>query len=120
MSTNFQQPGMVYDYTAPANVASGEVVKIGSTLGVALSPITSGSVGSVYTCGVFVVPKVSAAVIAQGDPVVFKNATKSFDAKGATTAAGDVTGASAVAFEAAGAGVTSIAIRFTGVPGTVI
>lgn len=119
MSKNFLQPGMVYQVTAVDDIASGDVVAIGSTLGVALSNIPAGTTGSVHTCGVFVVPKVANAVIAQGDPVVFKANSKSFAAKSAQTATGDITGGSAVAFEAAPAGATTVAIRFTGVPGVV-
>ena len=42
-----------------------------------------------------------------------------FDDNAAIAATGDVTGPCAVAFEAAGNGVTTLAVKFTGVPGTV-
>ena len=41
-----------------------------------------------------------------------------FDDNLATPASGDITVGAAVAFEAAGNGVTSIKVKFTGVPGT--
>ena len=69
--------------------------------------------------GVFRVPKVSGAVIAQGERLVWDASAAAFDDSLATPATGDVSGEAAVAFEAAGNGVTSIAVRFTGVPGTV-
>lgn len=119
MSKNFVQPGMVMQITASAPIASGEVVKVGNTLGVALVNLAAGESGSVQVCGVFTVPKVENSVIAQGEALVFKAASKSFAAGDADTAAGDVTGGSAVAFEGAGAGQTSVAVKFTGVPGTV-
>jgi hypothetical protein len=69
------------------------------------------------------VPKVSGAVIAQGESLTWDVSAGSgagaFDDNAATPASGDVTGAAAFAFEAAGAGVTSLAVFFTGVPGTV-
>lgn len=119
MTTNFKQEGNVLQYTASSNVAAGDVVKAGNILGVALVDIPSGSTGSVATKGVFVVPKVSGAVIAQGESLTWDVSAGAFDDNLATPSAGDVTGAAAYAFEAAGNGVTSLAVCFTGVPGTV-
>lgn len=120
MSSNYQQPGEVIDYTnAGTAIAAGDVVRIGKILGVALVDIANGATGSVQISGVFTVPKVSAAVIAQGENLTWDASAAAFDDNAATPATGDVTGAPAVAFEAAGAGVTSMAVKFTGVPGTV-
>ncbi len=121
MATNYQQSGAVFDWANATGsaVSSGDVVKIGNILGVALVDIADGATGSVQTEGVFVVPKVSAAVIAQGESLVWDASAGAFDDSAATPATGDVSGAPAVAFEAAGNGVTSLAVRFTGVPGTV-
>ena len=69
--------------------------------------------------GVFTVPKVSGAVIANGETLTWDASAAAFDDNAATPATGDVTGPSACAFEAAGSGVTSLAVKFTGVPGTV-
>ncbi|WP_444945046.1 DUF2190 family protein [Microbulbifer sp. ZKSA006] len=66
--------------------------------------------------GVFTVPKVSAAEINQGESLTWVVASSSFDDNAAT---GDITGSTAFAAEAAGDGVTSFAVKFTGVPGTV-
>lgn len=123
MATNYVQPGDVIQYTAGADISSGAVVKIGNILGVALADIANGSTGSVAIRGVFTVPKVSGAVIAQGESLTWDVSAASgageFDDNAATPATGDVTGAAAVAFEGAGSGVTSLDVYFTGVPGTV-
>jgi predicted RecA/RadA family phage recombinase len=94
------------------------VVAIGNILGVALVDIANGATGSVGIRGVFTVPKVSAAVIAQGESLTWDVSAGKFDDNAATPATGDITGAPAVAFEAAGNGVTSLDVLFTGVPGT--
>lgn len=121
MATNYQQPGEVIDWTNATGTAvdSGAVVRVGNILGVALVDIANGASGSVQIQGVFRVPKVSAAVIAQGESLTWDASARAFDDNAATPATGDVTGAPAVAFEAAGATVTEIAVRFTGTPGTV-
>jgi predicted RecA/RadA family phage recombinase len=121
MATNHVQPGKVLDYTnnTGSAISSGDVVKVGQILGVALVDIAVGESGSVQIDGVFTVPKVSAAVIAQGEGLTWDVSAGAFDDNAATPATGDVTGAPAVAFEAAGNGVTEIDVKFTGVPGTV-
>jgi len=116
---NFEQPGDVITFTAGANLASGAVVRIGALLGVSTGTVASGAVGEAKITGVFRVPKVSGAVIAQGERLVWDASAAAFDDSLATPATGDVSGEAAVAWEAAGNGVTSIAVRFTGVPGVV-
>lgn len=117
MTTNFIQPGKVIDYTAGSAVTAGAVVAIGQILGVALENIAAGATGSVQVEGVFEVPKVTTAVIAQGDPVLWDASAGKFDAKGATPATGDILG-SAVAFKAGANGETTAWIKFTSVHGT--
>ena len=119
MATNLKQPGDTMTITAGSNITSGQVVKVGEILGVAATDIASGSTGAIYIEGVFTVPKVSGAVIAQGESLTWDVSAGAFDDNAATPATGDVTGAPAVAFEAAGNGVTTLAVRFTGTPGTV-
>ncbi|WP_341674951.1 capsid cement protein [Niveibacterium sp. SC-1] len=119
MAKNYVQPGEVIDYTPSAAVTSGQVVKVGSTLGVALVDIAANATGAVQITGVFRCPKVTTAVIAQGDPVLWDVSAGKFDAKGAAPATGDVSGPSAIAFAAAGNGATEVLIKFTGVAGTV-
>lgn len=116
---NTVQAGNVIPFTAGATTISGQVVRIGNLLGVSTADVANGAAGLASIDGVFTVPKVSAAVIAAGESLTWDASAAAFDDNAATPAAGDVTGAAAVAFEAAGNGVTSLAVRFTGVPGTV-
>lgn len=120
MAKKFIQPGEVITWTNATGsaVLAGAVVAIGQILGVALVDIANGASGSVQITGVFEVPKVSAAVIAQGESLLWDVSAGQFDAKSATPATGDISGPPAVAFEAAGNGVTTLKVKFTGVPGT--
>lgn len=121
MATNYVQEGKVLPYTVPSSttIASGQVVKAGNVLGVALAGGTAGDVIQLQTEGVFTVPKVSAAVIAVGESLTWDVSAAAFDDNAATPASGDVTGAAAYAFEASAATKTSLKVKFTGVPGTV-
>lgn len=119
MATNYVAPGKTMTITAGANLTSGQVVRVGQSLCVALEAIANGATGMVATEGVFTVPKVSGAVIAQGERLVWDASAAAFDDNAATPATGDVTGEAAVAFEASGNGVTSMKVKFTGVPGLV-
>jgi predicted RecA/RadA family phage recombinase len=113
------QPGKVIDFVAAATVVAGQVVRIGQILGVAVNDVANGATGQAHIEGVFTVPKVSAAVIAKGEALTWDASAAAFDDNAATPATGDVTGPPAVAWEAAGNGVTSMAVKLTGVPGTV-
>lgn len=120
MASNYVQCGDVINWTNGGSaVSSGDVVVIGQILGVALVDIANGATGAVAIEGVYTVPKVSGAVIAQGESLSWDVSAVGFDDNAASPATGDVTGAPAVAAEAAGNGVTSIAVKFTGIPGTV-
>lgn len=121
---NFKQTGDVITVPAASGaVTSGQVVKIGNTLAVACHAAANGQPFEAKRTGVFIVPKVSGAVIAQGETLTWDVSANSgagaFDDNLATPATGDVTGAAAFAYEAAGNGSTSIAVMFTGTPGTV-
>lgn len=116
---NFIQPGKVIDIIAAAALASGQVVRVGQILGVAVSDVAINQPGQVHIEGVFNVPKVAGAVIAKGESLTWDASAAAFDDNLAVVASGDVQGAPAVAFEAAGNGAVSLAVRFTGVPGTV-
>ena len=120
MASNYVQPGEVIDWTnaTGGDKAAGAVVAIGQMLGVALVAIANGATGSVRIRGVFEVPKVSGAVIAAGESLVWDASAGAFDDNLATPAAGDISGPPAVAVEAAGNGVTAINVLFTGTPGT--
>ncbi|WP_339678346.1 DUF2190 family protein [uncultured Zhongshania sp.] len=119
MADNYVAAGNVLDHTASGDIASGAVVVMGNILGVALDAIANGETGPVQIKGVFTVPKVSGAVIAQGDSLTYDITAEAFDDNAATAAAGDITGAAAVAAAAAGDGATTMQVLLTGVPGVV-
>lgn len=119
MATTLQSDGSVIDYAnTGAAISSGAAVKIGGTstsamLGVALTDIaaTTGN-GAVAIEGVFDIPKVSAAVIAKGERVLWDASAAAVDDDAATPATGDFF--CGTAWEAAGNGVTTIAVKLYG------
>lgn len=120
MSSNYVQPGETIAWTngTGSAVAAGAVVAIGQIIGVALVDIAIAASGSVGIKGVFTLPKVTGAVIAAGESLVWDVSAGKFDDNLATPAAGDISGAPAVAVEAAGNGATTLKVLLTGVPGT--
>ncbi|WP_444902133.1 capsid cement protein [Microbulbifer sp. SSSA007] len=82
----------------------------------ALDNIAIGASGIVAIEGVFMVPKVTGVVIGQGQTLTWDVSAEAFDDATATAASGDITGHTAFAAED---GVTSVGVKFTGVPGTV-
>ncbi|WHI52976.1 DUF2190 family protein [Microbulbifer sp. MLAF003] len=121
MATNFVQDGRMLDYTnsTSAVITSGQVLAVGAVLGVAMDDIAVGASGVIAIEGVFTVPKVSAAEISQGETLTWDVSVAAFNNSAATAATGDITGPTAFAAEAAGNSITSLAVKFTGVPGTV-
>lgn len=122
MAGNYLAEGCVIQWTnAGTAVTSGDPVAIGSNgdavIGVALVDIANGATGSVQIEGVFELPKVSAAVIAAGEYVIWDSSAGAFDDNAATPASGDVANG-ALAIEAAGNGVLTVKVKLTGVPGT--
>lgn len=73
---NFVQHGVNLTLPAPANVLSGDVVIVGSILGIAAGTAASGADLDVVTEGVFALPKVAALAIAIGDTVYWDGAAK--------------------------------------------
>lgn len=123
MAVNYIQPGEVLTYTnaTGSDIAAGRVVKLGATedctLAVALVDIANGAAGEVRRCGVFTVPKVSAAVFAQGESLIWDSSAGAFDDNQAPPASGDVSGS--VIAAAAGANTeTTCKALFLGIPGT--
>ena len=104
-----------------SDISSGDIVVMGSTgdatLGVALVDIADGESGSVgFNCGV-TADKVSAAVFADGESLIWDSSVSKFDDNAATAASGDVTGSSRA--DAAGANTeTTCSVWLTGIPGT--
>lgn len=99
-------------------VVAGQVVVVGQQLAIACTDIASGATGEVALDGMFVVPKVTTAVIANGEMVLWDVSAGKFDAKSATPATGDVSNA-AIAAEAAGNGATTIRIQLANRLGSV-
>jgi predicted RecA/RadA family phage recombinase len=62
MATNYVQEGKTLNYTAGADITSGQFVLIGTIGGVAKTDIANGKTGAVHVCGVFSLPKASGAV----------------------------------------------------------
>lgn len=120
MAKNYESDGNTIQWTngTGAAVASGQLVKVGpGMLGVALVAIAIGATGSVAVEGVFSgVPKVSAAVFAQGEKLVWdvtaNGGLGAFDDSAAAPAAGDVTGG-AVAWVAGTNGQTTCTVKLT-------
>lgn len=111
MATNYLQPGEVIDYTPSGSpVSSGDVVVIGTRIGVALTDIAVGEPGSVQTEGVFRLPKTAGVgeAIAQGVDVYWDGAViTASDGAGANTPAGYV-------FAAAGDNDATVAVKLIG------
>ena len=120
MTTKYIEEGKTLDYTnAGSAIASGDVVIVAGLIGVAHDDIaaTTGT-GVLHTDGVFELPKVSAAVIAAGEDVIWDVSAGAFDDNLATPGTGDVS-KGATAWEAAGNGVTTVKVKLHGVAGTV-
>ncbi|MBS0371892.1 MAG: DUF2190 family protein [Proteobacteria bacterium] len=120
MAKNYESDGNTIQWTngTGAAVASGQLVKVGpSMLGVALVALANGATGSVAVEGVFSgVPKVSAAVFAQGEKLIWdvsaNGALGAFDDSAATPATGDVTGG-AIAWVAGANTETTCTVKLT-------
>lgn len=73
---NYVQRGDTLDVTAAAIVASGDVVVIGSIIGVSNVDAAIGEKFALDVVGVFNLPKVSALAINLGDKVYWDSANK--------------------------------------------
>lgn len=103
---NFVQDGKILTYTAGAAIGAGEVVKIGSLVGIAqTAAAASGDVITVSTEGVFEVACKSSDVITQGAPLAWDSANSEF-----TLDLTDNTFAG-YAWTAAASGVTTVHIK---------
>lgn len=105
MTTKFKQPGKVLDYVAGATIVSGAVVVAGAWVGVALADIANTATGPVAVEGVYTLAKKSADTFVQG-AVVYWDAV---NGQITSTASGNT--AAGHAFNAAGAGVTTIDVK---------
>ena len=95
---NFVSDGNTVSYTngGGSTIPSGTLVKAGHTLGWAITDIPAGGTGTLRIRGKGTAPKVSAAVFAVGEKLVFDVSANSgvgaFDDSAATPASGDITG----------------------------
>lgn len=90
MTNKFNAPGKTMNVTLGGTVAVNDVDVIGTALlGVAISAGVSGDVIAYAIDGVYTIPKVSAAVIAQGEQVLFDVSAGKVDDDAATPATGD-------------------------------
>lgn len=108
---NYVDNGTTVNYTNGGGsvIASGSAIKMGHSIGVALTDIAVGATGAVQVAGKVTVPKVAAAVFAVGEKLIWVAAAAAFDDSLAVAAAGDITGA-AVAAVAGAAGQTTCTV----------
>lgn len=66
---SYVQDGDILDYTPAAAVAAGEVVVIGSLVGVAPRPIAANVMGALAVEGVYEIPCATGATGAQGSAI---------------------------------------------------
>jgi predicted RecA/RadA family phage recombinase len=71
---NYVQKGENITVTSATAASSGEIVKIGSMIGIAAGDAAIGDDLDLVTTGVFELPKVSTDALAVGDTVYFKSA----------------------------------------------
>lgn len=72
---NFIQNGDVLTVIAPADVVSGQIVKVGQLIGVAVTDAKSGDPVEIKRKGVFDLPKATGALTA-GDPLYYDGSAK--------------------------------------------
>ena len=105
----FIQDGNIITVTAATNIASGGGVLIGSIFGIAAADAVTGDEVEIATKGVYELPKLSTAVIAQGDRVAWNSST------GKIVAPATGMAPIGVATEAAGNGTATIKVRLDGI-----
>lgn len=115
MTIKAQQDGKVITYSNTGSaITAGSVVVMSHMIGIALTDIaaTSGT-GAVAVEGVFSgIPKVTAAVFAVGEKLIWDTSAGKFDDAAATPASGDITGA-VVAWVAGANGETTCTVKLT-------
>lgn len=104
MTTKYVMSGDVIDYPAGSAVSSGQILLIGSRIGVAMTAIAAGAIGAVRMEGVFTVAKLTTDVVAQGDLLYWDAGNTRLTITASTH---KVAG---YAFKAAGNGVTTVEI----------
>ena len=104
------QTGHVITVTTPAGgIASGDGLIVGNIFGIAAYSAAEGDPLELATTGVYKLPKASAAVLTVGARVAWDNTAKQVNMPGAGRFP------IGIATEAAGNGITSVAVRLDGV-----
>ena len=80
MTAKYWQKGEVLDYKASAAVKNGEVVSLGTRIGVAGEDIAAGETGHLHVVGVFEMEKATGAMT-MGAAVYYDEAAKKIDKK---------------------------------------
>lgn len=111
---NYVSDGKTINFTNTTGspIPNGAVVPLADILGIAQSDIAIGDAGVLHLQGVFELPKVSGAVFAVGEKLLWDASAGAFDDSAATPAAGDVMGG-AVAWAAGSAGQLVCLARLT-------
>lgn len=104
------QKGESLDYTntGSAKIGFGDVIVIGSHIGIAGDDIAAGETGAVHVTGVFMLPKADSGAIAVGTDVKWDNAN------GVAAAAGSGDTVIGYAAAAAAAADTSVFVKLNG------
>ena len=108
MKATYYQRGETLDYTATKKLEAGDVVSLGSRIGVAAANIGAGEQGAVHVVGVFAMAKANTEEIKQGAAVYYDAAAEAITA----TADGNTPAGYAAADAATTA--TSVLIKLLG------
>lgn len=109
MKTYIQDGHVITVPTPAGSIASGDGLIVGNIFGIAAYSAAEGDPVELSTTGVFQLPKANAAVLTVGARLAWDNTAKEVN----TPAAGRFP--IGIATEAAGNGVTSVAVRLDGV-----
>ena len=108
MKATYYQRGETLDYTAAKKLEAGDVVSLGSRIGVAAANIGAGEQGAVHVVGVFAMAKANTEEIKQGAAVYYDAAAEAIT----TTADGNTPAGYAAADAATTA--TSVLVKLLG------
>jgi len=109
MKTYIQNGHVITVPTPAGGIASGEGMIVGNIFGIAAFSAVEGDPLELATTGVYKFPKATAAVLTVGARVAWDNTAKNINVPGAGRFP------VGIATEAAGNGITSIAVRLDGV-----
>jgi predicted RecA/RadA family phage recombinase len=99
----YSGPGQTLNYVTSGAVAAGDMIQVGTLLGIAkTAAAASGETIVLELEGVYALPKVDAAVIGVGETVTYDSSVSEIDDDAATPASGDLT-LGCVAMETKGA-----------------